>query len=1040
MLADHKTRVSELLAKAKDTKQAADALGELAQLAAKAELESVLVTALPQVIEAIGDKQKPTQAAATQVLEAVVSGLPAWSAVHVLPSLMQGMSSSMKPAQKEASLKVLAGLAKSSPKAVGRSLVDLIPLVSGLIWDAKKDVKAAAVTALESICYCSGNDDIAVFVPQLSEAIQNPELVPETVEGLAGCVFVQEVEAAALAITTPVLLRGLNGKTDVKRKCCIIIENMCKLVNDSREVAPLLKDVKPQMELQKEGISDPEARSVAERAFVELCKVAAQPSASVEVELATVEAHVAAAAAGAADEFGVQAYVAKTGLALTQAKCWAKHEWVESFRSLGAVSLPVAEIAAAVLEKCQVSSRPKEIEWDTEGVDLYKGEFGLAYGALTLLNTTRLQLKRNRLYGLLGPNNCGKTTLMRAIEREQIEGFPKRDELRTIFVEHEIQEREVGEDEEKFPILNIDLSGIDWVVDACNNVYHVTPPVTREQVAEVMEEIGFGNSERGTGKDRAADAAMKMTTFSGGWKVKMQLCAATLVKADVLMLDEPTGHLDVTNIAWIMDWLSKFMESGGSVIATSHDTGFLNQMCTDIIDFQDRKLHQFRGTPKNVLTEFVEKYPEKKGYFELKNDVTKFEFPKPGPLAGVKSLSKALVKLSKVTFQYPTRDTPTIFDVDLQASRVSRVAVIGANGAGKSTAIKVLLGELKATGGEVYRHPELRLAYVAQHAFQHLEKHLRETPTQYILQRFAGNDDQEAIDFKANNDEALKESEIKQFYVEAQTNKIRPCEEKKHFAMAIEVDAILARREDKKEKTKQYQCKLKGKSVEESLWIDRIVLVKMGHLKKVQRQDEKEAMAAGLQSKALTSEAVEKHLLAFGLSAEVASHSQIHSLSGGQKVKVVLGASMWQNPHILVLDEPTNYLDRDGLGALTLALKEWEGGVIIISHNKEFCDAVATEKWIMKAGNLRQEGSSEERGAGDADKSGNKEKEDVFDQFGNKVDMADAEKDAKKLKKELKELEKQIKDNKKKKILSQDEVWELEDRIAVLKEKIGEKK
>ena len=911
--------------------------------------------------------------------------MPAWSAVHVLPSLMQGMSSSMKPAQKEASLKALAGLAKSSPKAVGRSLVDLIPVVSGLIWDPKKDVKAAAVTALESICYCSGNDDIAVFVPQLSQAIQNPELVPETVEGLAGCVFVQEVEAAALAITTPVLLRGLNGKTDVKRKCCIIIENMCKLVNDSREVAPLLKDVKPQMELQKEGISDPEARSVADRAFVELCKVAAQPSASVEVELSTVVSHVAEAA-GAADEFGVQAYVAKTALALTQAKCWAKHEWVESFRALGAVSLPVAEVAAAVLEKCQVSSRPKEIEWDTEGVDLYKGEFGLAYGALTLLNTTRLQLKRNRLYGLLGPNNCGKTTLMRAIEREQIEGFPKRDELKTIFVEHEIQEREVGEDEEKFPILNIDLSGIDWVVDACNNVYHVTPPVTREQVAEVMEEIGFGNSERGTGKDRAADAAMKMTTFSGGWKVKMQLCAATLVKADVLMLDEPTGHLDVTNIAWIKNWLSKFMEAGGSVIATSHDTGFLNEMCTDIIDFQDRKLHQFRGTPKKVLEEFVEKYPEKKGYFELKNDVTKFEFPKPGPLAGVKSLSKALVKLSKVTFQYPTRDTPTIFDVDLQASRVSRVAVIGANGAGKSTAIKVLLGELKATAGEVYRHPELRLAsagvrvhgsarprntrrsrrgrngcrslrfgiafrcsgagrrrallfrarrwagesvgqgggreagprdpeqkcgwhgsgrYVAQHAFQHLEKHLRETPTQYILQRFAGNDDQEAIDFKANNNE-VKEEEIRQFYVEPSTNKIKPCEEKKHFAMAIEVDAILARREDKKEKTKQYQCKLKGKSVEEALWIDRIVLVKMGCLKIVQRQDEKEAMAAGLQSKALTSEAVEKHLMAFGLTAEVASHTQIHSLSGGQKVKVVLGASMWQNPHILVLDEPTN--------------------------------------------------------------------------------------------------------------------------------------
>jgi len=710
---------------------------------------------------------------------------------------------------------------------------------------------------------------------------------------------------------------------------------------------------------------------------------------------------------------------------------------VKSFRVLQALvpAAAVAGMAQAVLEKCRVSSLPEEYAWDTDGVDLYKGEFGLAYGALTLLNTTRLQLKRNRLYGLLGPNNCGKTTLMRAIENEQIEGFPKRDELKTIFVEHEIQEREVGEDEDRFPILNIDLSGIDWVVDAVNNVYNVTPPVTREQVATVMEEIGFGNSEKGTGKDRAADAGMKMTTYSGGWKVKMQLCAATLVKADLLMLDEPTGHLDVTNIAWIMDWLRNFMTSGGSVICTSHDTTFLNAMCTDIVDFQDRKLHGFRGTHGKVLEEFVAKYPEKMGYFELKNDVMKFDFPAPGPLSGVKSLSKALVKLSKISYQYPSRDSPTIVDVELQASRVSRVAVIGANGAGKSTAIKVLLGELKASTGEVYRHPDLRLAYVAQHAFQHLEKHLTQTPSQYILQRFAGNDDQEAIDFKANAGEDKTEAEKKQYYIDTASNDLRPCEEKKHFAAAIEVEAVLGRREDKKEKKKQYQAKLRGKSVEDAMWIDRVILVKMGFLKLVQREDEKQAMAAGLQTKALTSEGVEKHLKAFGLDAEVASHTTIQSLSGGQKVKVVLAGSMWQNPHILVLDEPTNYLDRDGLGALTLALKEWDGGVIIISHNREFCNAVATEKWIMQAGRLRQEGSSGDRE--EEQVGGKAEKADVFDQFGNKLDTTDADKSSKEAKKEIKSLEKQLKDNKKKKILSQDEVWEMEDRIKVLKEMIG---
>ena len=146
------------------------------------------------------------------------------------------------------------------------------------------------------------------------------------------------------------------------------------------------------------------------------------------------------------------------------------------------------------------------------------------------LNNAKIHLKRNRFYGLLGPNNCGKTTLMRAIANEQIEGFPKRDELRTVFVEHEIQEREVGEDDKGFPILNIDLCGIDWVVDCCNFVYGMQPPVKREAVEQVMEELGFGNSKKGTGKDRAADAEMQVTTYSGGWKMKMQLCAATLMK------------------------------------------------------------------------------------------------------------------------------------------------------------------------------------------------------------------------------------------------------------------------------------------------------------------------------------------------------------------------------------------------------------------------------------------------------------------------------------------------------------------------------
>merc|ERR1712078_332615 len=138
------------------------------------------------------------------------------------------------------------------------------------------------------------------------------------------------------------------------------------------------------------------------------------------------------------------------------------------------------------------------------------------------------------------------------------------------------------------------------------------------------------------------------------------------------------------------------------------------------------------------------------------------------------------------------------------------------------------------------------------------------------------------------------------------------------------------------------------KGIENNTWVEKDILVKMGYLKMVQREDEKQAAMAGLQSKQLTQPGVEKHLADFGVDAESASHTQLNQLSGGMKVKVVLAAAMWQNPHILILDEPTNYLDREGLGALVLAIKEYKGGVLIISHNKEFCDSVATEKWIMK--------------------------------------------------------------------------------------------
>jgi elongation factor 3 len=997
--------------------------------------ERFLLDIFSKLFEVFRSKDKRNYIISYNVGLDIISKTNEWSCVSYVNVIKESLKRNESKNEREYSYKLLINLIENYNDQMSICMSELIPIVTNDTNSPIKEVKEKSLKCLKLLLNCSGNDDLKPFIPIVLKAIVDKSKIPEAVEQLAGCIFVQNVEDSALSVTIPILIKGLvDRQTETKRKCCVIINNMCELVEHPKEVISFSVRIQSLLESCSENISDPEARNVANKALNTLKSSLGSFSKDILLKK-TKEDVFKLFEINEGDNKNIM-YLCELLANLCNKSNFNKDLWKNIYDSYCPTQYFNELIFNKIFDNLKCSFEIKEdiYEDNEEGENLYQGSFSLAYGALTLLNNANLHLKRNRFYGLLGPNNCGKTTLMRAISNEQVEGFPKRDQLKTVFVEHEIQEREVGEDEKGFPILNIDLSGVEWVVDCCNNVYNLENKVTSDEVEKVMETIGFGNSKKDKGHDRAADAWMGVTTYSGGWKMKMQLCAATLMNADILMLDEPTGHLDVTNIAWIKSWLNDFINNGGSIITTSHDSSFLNEMCTHLIDFQNRKLKTFKGNYGSVLQEFVEKYPEKKGYFELKNDVMKFTFPDPSQLEGVKSLSKSILKMKDITFTYPTRDKPTITNVSLECSRVSRVAVIGANGAGKSTAIKILIGELKPEVGEIWKHPNVRLAYIAQHAFHHLEKHIHKTPTQYILWRFAGNEDKENVDLINNR---VEESEIKKKYMidPSTMTELRECfgddEEKK----AVEVEKILKRRDNKKEKTKEYEVKLKGKSEDLSLWVQREILINMGCLSLVQRHDEKEAVAAGLMSKPLTSASIEKHLFGFGIESEHASHTLIKSLSGGQKVKVVLAASLWQNPHLVILDEPTNYLDRDGLGALTKAIEEFKGGVIIISHNREFANAVSQEKWIMEKGNLRKEGES--YGTGKEEESQNSEikgDEIVKDSFGNeiKVDKKQNLSDKDK-KKEIKNLQKKIKDGRKKGTLTEDQILDLEDKIEELK-------
>merc|ERR1712110_1274330 len=292
------------------------------------------------------------------------------------------------------------------------------------------------------------------------------------------------------------------------------------------------------------------------------------------------------------------------------------------------------------------------------------------------------------------------------------------------------------------------------------------------------------------------------------------------------------GHGDVKNIEWVKKWLGGF---AGSIIATSANTQFLNQMCTHIVDFHDRKLRQFKATKGEVLSKYVETYPEKASYFELSDKNEQWVFPTPGCLEGVKSRSKTILKMQDVTFKYPTHEKNTVENITLTVCMASRVAVVGANGAGKSTAIKLLIGELKPEQGAIWRYQNMRLAYVAQHAFHHLEQHMDKTAVEYILWRFAGADDRESLE-NQNKEELEDDVKLRErpWFICPKSLEVKKCdtsdtkEGKAERAAKVTPEAILNRQKHLKTKKYIYEIKWQHKPVECNTWVERDTLLAMG--------------------------------------------------------------------------------------------------------------------------------------------------------------------------------------------------------------------
>ncbi|KAL2426973.1 [NU+] prion formation protein 1 [Exophiala dermatitidis] len=819
-------------------------------------------------------------------------------------------------------------------EAMGRTLKDLIPVVESGMHDLKAEVAKAATKAMTSLTTLLQNDDVAPRIPLLIDTMKNPstQTLQKAIHALSQTTFVAIVTSPVLALLTPLLERALNSpgtSQEVLRQAVVVVENLTKLVHDPVEARTFLPKLQPGVQKVKENASLPEVRELATRAVDVMKKAMGDDKDGVtagQIARTTTDDVLKVLD----QQINAHGSIQKEDMAIWKEGRVYVSDMVKEDVNVRVFSrvpgrvgpylrylLPDDKCTAVAegVQKHFVEEDHKKfgapVQENPDEVEVVNAEFSLAYGGMLLLSHTNLRLLKGHRYGLCGRNGAGKSTLMRSIAEGKLEGFPPQDVLKTCFVEHN-----QGED--------ADISILEFVAK--------DPEIAKEgmeRISQVLEEVGFTAGPEGR-------QSHKVGSLSGGWKMKLALARAMLMRADVLLLDEPTNHLDVANVKWLEEYLKSHTEITSLIV--SHDSGFLDAVCTDIYHYEQKKLVHYPGN----LADFVKVKPEGKSYYTLSASQVQFKFPPPGILTGVKSNTRSILRMSNVSFTYPGASKPSLQDVSCSLSLSSRVAIIGANGAGKSTLIKLLTGETIPQTGKVEKHPNLRIGYIKQHALEHVEMHLEKTPNQYLQWRYANGDDRE-VHMKATR--ALTDEDKVQMEKWIDLGDGKP---------PRQVEALMGRQKYKK--TFQYEVKWKNMLPKFNTQVSRETLLEWGFQKLVQEFDDHEASREGLGYRILEPKVIAKHFEDVGLDPEIANHNQISGLSGGQKVKVVLAGAMWNNPHLLVLDEPTNFLDRDSLGGLAVAIREYKGGVVMISHNEEFVGALCPEQWHVADGRVTHKG------------------------------------------------------------------------------------
>jgi len=492
-------------------------------------------------------------------------------------------------------------------------------------------------------------------------------------------------------------------------------------------------------------------------------------------------------------------------------------------------------------------------------------------GTRTILDECAVTIMDNWKVGVVGLNGAGKSTLFKLIAGELMPDGGT--------VEMSAKQR-IGMVRQDIP--EVETSLLDLVLEANEEMADLWKKTETEEdpnkIADIYQRLSDMDAYSAPSKASRLLTGLGFTeeqlsepfsSFSGGWRMRVALAAALFVEPEILLLDEPTNHLDLEAIMWLENYLANYPYT---LLIISHDREVLNKCIDHVIHVDCQKLKMYTGNydtfereraealglqqkmhekqkaQRAHMQKFVDRFKaqaskatqaqsrmkalEKMDIVDAVISARAVHFTFPNP----KEISSPMISIDKVDVGY-TEGNPILKNIYESIDNDDRIALLGANGNGKSTLIKLIADKLQPMKGEVRRPSKLRIGYFSQHQTEELD--VSSTPYQ------------EMFKLMRKNIPDVKEPKVR---------------------------------------------------------------AKLG---------------------------------AFGFSKELADN-KIASLSGGEKARLLFAFMSFDAPHLLLLDEPTNHLDIDAREALVQALNNYEGAIVIVSHDPNMVERVANRLWIVK--------------------------------------------------------------------------------------------